>query len=299
VTTPAIEEDAGTAGVFEAEERWLPLLRLAWGHAYVIGLDVAADPVWRAWPRDAASEPEYMTAREVRAAFGVSSPTSLRRWEQKGILHPVRLPNRYRRYSRSEVSALLGAGQRQGPGGMLTARTPEELNAVIRADCASSGHGYGFIPGGQPSARGPRKHDLVAGALAGRIASGELKAGSLIPPKRDLARDMEAGTTTVERAFAKLVREGLIRLVPGNRYQVCATEREGGPSPQEAARERLLEALRWMWDRADGAYKISTTDDGTLEAWRMDGSGTLHADTPEELRDAIREDYGLRPVKTL
>ena len=51
-----------------------------------------------------------------------------------------------------------------------------------------------------------------------------------------------------------------------------------------------------MWD---GAYKISATADGKLEAWRMDGSGTLHADTPAGLRDKIREDYGLRPVAAL
>jgi hypothetical protein len=46
-------------------------------------------------------------------------------------------------------------------------------------------------------------------------------------------------------------------------------------------------ALRWAWD---GAYQIGATAGG-LEAWRTDGSGSVRADTPEGLRDAIREDY--------
>jgi hypothetical protein len=109
--------------------------------------------------------------------------------------------------------------------------------------------------------------------LLGRIASGDLKPYDRVPPLDDLRAGRSPG---------------------GAGYAVMPA---GGPSPEDAAvREQLTQALQWVWD---GAYEISTTDDGKLEAWRMDGSGTLHADTPEELRDAIRDDYGLHPVKML
>ena len=55
---------------------------------------------------------------------------------------------------------------------------------------------------------------------------------------------------------------------------------------------RALEALRWAWD---GVYQI-TESAGVLEAWRMDGTGTVHGGTPGELRAAILEDYARMPV---
>lgn len=49
----------------------------------------------------------------------------------------------------------------------------------------------------------------------------------------------------------------------------------------------LAEALRWAWA---GVYRISGTS-GSYEAWRLDRSGSVHAATAEELRDAILADY--------
>jgi hypothetical protein len=56
----------------------------------------------------------------------------------------------------------------------------------------------------------------------------------------------------------------------------------------DGTRDRLVEALRWAWE---GLYQITAAADGRLEAWRLDGSAAVLADSPEELRDAIREDY--------
>lgn len=47
-----------------------------------------------------------------------------------------------------------------------------------------------------------------------------------------------------------------------------------------------LRALRWAWE---GLYQISEGDG--LEAWRIDGTGSVSAATVEGLRDAVREDW--------
>ena len=58
---------------------------------------------------------------------------------------------------------------------------------------------------------------------------------------------------------------------------------------QPALRQGLLcDALRWTWE---GAYQISISAGGMLEAWRTDGTGHVLADTVPGLRDAIREDW--------
>lgn len=48
-----------------------------------------------------------------------------------------------------------------------------------------------------------------------------------------------------------------------------------------------LEALRWTWA---GLYQVTVTG-SSFEAWRLDGTGSVHAATVEELRDAILADY--------
>jgi DNA-binding GntR family transcriptional regulator len=151
------------------------------------------------------------------------------------------------------------------------------------------GRGYSVREAGDP-----RAWVRVMDDLLGRIARGELKPYDRVPARDALCGEHGCSLEPVMKALAALERRGAIRRMPGNAYAVMP---EGTPSPEAAeARERLLEALRWAWD---GTYRIGSSPGGKLEAWRMDGSGTLHADTPEELRDLIRGDYGLRPVAAL
>ena len=57
---------------------------------------------------------------------------------------------------------------------------------------------------------------------------------------------------------------------------------------------RALDALRFNWGEA---YKIWVGDDGRWMADRLDGLGeTLAGGSPEELRQAILEDYMRKPV---
>jgi hypothetical protein len=58
--------------------------------------------------------------------------------------------------------------------------------------------------------------------------------------------------------------------------------------------ERALEALRWMWGEW---YEIWVDQHiGTWCARRLDGGGVIEADSPDELRVEILEDWLLRPV---
>jgi predicted DNA-binding transcriptional regulator YafY len=58
--------------------------------------------------------------------------------------------------------------------------------------------------------------------------------------------------------------------------------------------ERMLDALRYAWGEA---YKIWHADDGRWMAQRMDGlGGDIEAGSPEELGQAVFEDYLVKPV---
>lgn len=58
--------------------------------------------------------------------------------------------------------------------------------------------------------------------------------------------------------------------------------------------ERMLGALRYAWGEA---YRIWHAEDGRWMAKRLDGlGGEIGAESPEELAQAIFEDYSLKPV---
>jgi len=124
--------------------------------------------------------------------------------------------------------------------------------------------------------------DAVAAAIRERIADGTYPAGSLLPAMRVLAAEFSCSLTPVQQARHLLDEEGLVRLKRGSGCTVRGTAR---PVLREGL---LLDALRWAWG---AAYQISVSAEGTLEAWRTDGSGTVTAASTAELRDAIRADY--------
>jgi hypothetical protein len=59
------------------------------------------------------------------------------------------------------------------------------------------------------------------------------------------------------------------------------------------ARDEPLSALRWHWG---SAYQVHHTAPVIWIAQRRDTRETLHADSPEALRDRIIEDYFAHPV---
>lgn len=67
-----------------------------------------------------------------------------------------------------------------------------------------------------------------------------------------------------------------------------------GETFAEAMAAHALEALEWNWGEA---YEIGVTADGLWHAKRRDGlGGTIDAAGPEDLRNAVKDDYMTKPV---
>jgi DNA-binding transcriptional MocR family regulator len=132
----------------------------------------------------------------------------------------------------------------------------------------------------------PRIWVRVANRLLDRIAAGEPGPGDLLPLVDDLRIDAGLrGHAPVSRALRALEERGVVRRLPGGAYRVVPET--AAAVPVTPAQALLLEALRWAWA---GLYQV-TVSGGTCEAWRLDGTGSVHALTAEELREAIRADY--------
>jgi len=80
-------------------------------------------------------------------------------------------------------------------------------------------------------ATGGRDADLaymrVAGDIAARIASGELKPGARLRSERDLAEHYEVSYGTIRRAMEVLRERGLIATIHGRGTFVSTPERTG------------------------------------------------------------------------
>lgn len=67
-----------------------------------------------------------------------------------------------------------------------------------------------------------------------------------------------------------------------------------GETFAEALARHALDALQWNWGEA---YEIGVTGDGTWHAKRRDGlGGLIEAASPEGLRNAVEDDYMMKPV---
>ena len=73
------------------------------------------------------------------------------------------------------------------------------------------------------SERGAFRYQAIADALRGRIASGELAAGALLPSESELSAAHEVSRVTVRKAFAALREEGLVDSRQGFGWFVAAT----------------------------------------------------------------------------
>lgn len=66
-----------------------------------------------------------------------------------------------------------------------------------------------------------RLSDQVASQLERRIAEGVYQAGSLLPPERSLATEMEVSRPTLREALNKLAVKGLLESRQGGGHRVC------------------------------------------------------------------------------
>jgi len=64
-------------------------------------------------------------------------------------------------------------------------------------------------------------YEQIVNQLKNAIVTGELSAGEALPSIRALAGDLNVSVITTKRAYEDLVKEGLIRSVPGKGFYVC------------------------------------------------------------------------------
>lgn len=73
--------------------------------------------------------------------------------------------------------------------------------------------------------------------LRSRIADGEVKPGSRLPPERDLCQMLDISRVTLRKALAALVDEGVLRPAHGRGWYVIAPERNTWPNTLESFSE--------------------------------------------------------------
>jgi GntR family transcriptional regulator len=74
-------------------------------------------------------------------------------------------------------------------------------------------------------------------ALYARIAVGEVKAGSRLPPERELCQLLGISRVTLRKALAALVEEGVLRSAHGRGWYVASPERKEWPNTLESFTE--------------------------------------------------------------
>ncbi|HWG27128.1 GntR family transcriptional regulator [Actinospica sp.] len=74
-------------------------------------------------------------------------------------------------------------------------------------------------------------------ALRNRIAAGELKSGSRLPPERELCGLLGISRVTLRRALTALVEEGVLRSAHGRGWYVAQSERKEWPNTLESFTE--------------------------------------------------------------
>jgi GntR family transcriptional regulator len=74
-------------------------------------------------------------------------------------------------------------------------------------------------------------------ALENRVAVGELKPGSRLPPERELCQMLGISRVTLRKALTALVDEGALRAAQGRGWYVAAPERKEWPNTLESFSE--------------------------------------------------------------
>lgn len=101
-----------------------------------------------------------------------------------------------------------------------------------------------------------KKRERAAGVAQATVATlqemirdGRLQAGALLPPQRDLARDLNVSRATLREALSILATIGQITARPGGRSFICADPNEAPATPswRFAARYSLSEVYQFRY----------------------------------------------------
>lgn len=79
------------------------------------------------------------------------------------------------------------------------------------------------------TARSPRRSDVAVEALLARIVDGELPAGALLPPERELADELDVNRTSLRQAVGRLEQMGVVASHQGRGTVVLDVTRATDP----------------------------------------------------------------------
>ena len=86
----------------------------------------------------------------------------------------------------------------------------------------------------------------ICHALSVEIAAGTFPPGSRLPSVREVAQDAGVNPNTVQKSFAEMERQGLIRSVRSVGWFVCDNTQAAKDSVLAAAKEKTTEYIREM-----------------------------------------------------
>lgn len=129
------------------------------------------------------------------------------------------------------------------------------------------------------------------------IASGEIAAGSKLPSKRSLAKNLGVSVITVENAYAQLISEGYLYSVPKKGFFAAALEKTAVPEKTEFRMDPLPAAPKYF---ADFASNRTDPENFPFATWAKLTRETISGHSAElmmnapcggipELRQAIAE----------
>ena len=98
------------------------------------------------------------------------------------------------------------------------------------------------------------------------IASGKLKKGDRVPSIRGLAKDLGVNFNTVAKAYRELVRDGVLRPIRGEGYEVIGC---GG----SFRREKLEEFRRLVEDLKEAGFGLEELSKVLREVYGDDPEG--------------------------
>jgi GntR family transcriptional regulator len=120
-------------------------------------------------------------------------------------------------------------------------------------------------------------YQQITDAVARSIASGALRPGESLPSIRELAAELVVNPNTVVRAFAELVRLGLVSAQPGRGHVVLA--RQQVFTPAERRRQLQDQALALATTALRIGASLSETQQALAKAWNHDPK---HAGAPTD-----------------
>src|SRR5512132_3028456 len=111
-----------------------------------------------------------------------------------------------------------------------------------------------------------RLYRQIAEQIRALIQSGEFRAGSRLPPERDLARELGVSRPSVREALIALEVEGLVEVRIGSGIYVLGPAKPPAPDQEQAAGPFELLRARYVVESECAALAAKSARKGQVDA---------------------------------